>query len=277
MIHLYHLSLASLNKRQLHKQLHQHQHHQLDHLNQLCLDNNNQHQKDLLQLQHPLYEHKLPRTLPVEQLGDRTSNITGNITETRPREPSSTPGVTVVKGLTNDQRTRLVTAAEKTVSDIEKALRDANKTLADLKAMPLEENISKLKPPSNIYPKQYTIGFILPANTEFAKLPQEGISPESYFADLVGNTMPRPLQLSSIEGQTGQNIAVVNEPPQGPPPRPAAAPAAAAPARPAAAPAAAPPPRPAAAPAAAPPPRPTAAPAAAPPTTTNTNIFFYTS
>jgi hypothetical protein len=110
------------------------------------------------------------------------------------------------------ERNRLIKAAEKTVGDIVKALGDANETLAGLKAMPIEKNISKLKPPPNTYPKQYTIGFILPANTEFAKLPQQGISPESYFADLVGNTMTRPIQLSSMQGQTSQNVAVVNEP-----------------------------------------------------------------
>ena len=155
---------------------------------------------------------------PAQQLG----NITGDRTEIGPsgsRGPSSPPGITTVKGISASQKDRLIKAAAKTVEDIEKALSDANKTLADLKAMPLQENISKLKPPSNIYPKQYTIGFILPANTEFARLPQQGISPESYFADLVGNTMPRPLQLSSIQGQTSQDVAVVHEP-SGPPPGP---------------------------------------------------------
>ena len=136
----------------------------------------------------------------------------GNIGPRGPHEPPGPPGVTVVNGMSVSERNRLIQAAEKTVGDIVKALGDANETLAGLKAMPIEKNISKLKPPPNTYPKQYTIGFILPANTEFAKLPQQGISPESYFADLVGNTITRPIQLSSMQGQTSQNVAVVNEP-----------------------------------------------------------------
>jgi len=198
--------------------------------------------------QSELAQEELYTNRATELTPPPTSQATG------PREPYIYPGETVVKGLTNKQRSRLVTDAEQTVSDIEKALRDAkifladlkampltieqrsglvtnaeetvidiekalrdaNKILSDLKAIPIQENKSELKPPSNIYPKQYTLGFILPANTEFAELPQKGISPESYFADIAGHTISRPLQLSSMKIETGKDVAVVSEPP--PPP-----------------------------------------------------------
>jgi len=130
-----------------------------------------------------------------------------------PAGPRGPPGQPLVKkGISKKDRDRLIGAAQRTIDDIEKSLKDAVRTLADLQSLPLETDSSPETPPPNINPKQYTIGLILPANTEFYNLPPSGVSPETFFADILGTNIQRPLHFSSMAGTATQGISTIGDP-----------------------------------------------------------------
>lgn len=54
--------------------------------------------------------------------------------------------------------------------------------------------------------KQYTIGLILPDNTEFYNLPPNGVSAKSFFGNLLGQTVQVPTEINPVEkGKKGKS------------------------------------------------------------------------
>ena len=97
---------------------------------------------------------------------------------------------------------KLIKANKKTISDLEKALTDAKDSLTRAEALKVKDKSKSGRfsnmfsgPPAGTNHKQYTVGLILPANTEFYNLPTEGIKPNTFFANLFGQTVQAPTNM----------------------------------------------------------------------------------
>ena len=97
---------------------------------------------------------------------------------------------------------KLIKANKKTISDLEKALTDAKDSLSRAEALRVKDKSKSGRfsnmfsgPPAGTNHKQYTVGLILPANTEFYNLPAEGVKPNTFFANLFGQTVQAPMNM----------------------------------------------------------------------------------